>query len=122
MRSLKGQNAHHYQGHRPWNASWLFISCLETMQLDRCRIIDVGCGCGLASIYCARKGARVTAVDIDLLVFPFVEMLSDLNQVEVNPVTAGFAQVGEELLTDVDLLIGAMVFTMASHLVIRAMS
>ena len=68
------------------------------------------------------KGARVTAVDIDLLVFPFVEMLSDLNQVEVNPVTAGFAQVGEELLTDVDLLIGAMVFTMASHLVIRAMS
>jgi|TARA_B100001964_G_C13743045_1_gene383993 hypothetical protein len=53
------------------------------------------------------KGARVTAVDIDLLVFPFVEMLSDLNQVEVNPVTAGFAQVGEELLTDVDLLIGA---------------
>jgi len=64
----------------------------------------------------------VTAVDIDPLVFPFVEMLSDLNQVEVNPVTAGFAQVGEELLTDVDLLIGAMVFTMASHLVIRAMS
>ena len=40
----------------------------------------------------------------------------------MNPVTAGFAQVGEELLTDVDLLIGAMVFTMASHLVIRAMS
>ncbi len=68
------------------------------------------------------RGARVTAVDIDPLVFPFVEMLSDLNQVEVNPVTAGFAQVGEELLTDVDLLIGAMVFTMASHLVIRAMS
>lgn len=64
----------------------------------------------------------MTAVDIDPLVFPFVEMLSDLNQVEVNPVTAGFAQVGEELLTDVDLLIGAMVFTMASHLVIRAMS
>jgi len=53
------------------------------------------------------KGARATAVDIDLLVFPFVEMLSVLNQVEVNPVTAGFAQVGEELLTDVDLLIGA---------------
>lgn len=64
----------------------------------------------------------MTAVDIDPLVFPFVEMLSDLNQVEVNPVTASFAQVGEELLTDVDLLIGAMVFTMASHLVIRAMS
>ena len=92
------------------------------MQLDGCRIIDVGCGCGLASIYCTRKGARVTAVDIDPLVFPFVEMRTDLNLVEVNPVTAGFAQVGEELLTDVDLLIGAMVFTMASPLVIRAMS
>ena len=46
-------------------------------------------------------------MDIDPHVFPFVEVLCDLNNVKVKPVTAGFDEVRSELFDEVDLLIGA---------------
>ena len=107
LRSLRRQNVPHYQGHRPWNASWLLISYLEQVNLDGLRVVDVGCGWGLASIYCAHQGAKVTATDIDPQVFPFVNMLSTLNGVEMDHVTAGFDELPTELVAAADLLIGA---------------
>ncbi|MBT5058335.1 MAG: methyltransferase [Gemmatimonadetes bacterium] len=107
LRSLRGQNVPHYQGHRPWNASWLLISYLEQIHLEGLRIVDVGCGWGLASIYCAHQGAQVTATDIDPQVFPYVSMLSTLNGVEMDHVTASFDELPTELVAAADLLIGA---------------
>ncbi len=107
LRALRSQNAPAYQGHRPWNASWLLISYLQQISLEGLQIVDVGCGWGLASIYCAQQGARVTAIDVDPNVFPFVQMLSDLNGVTIEHVTAGFDAVEARHITQTDLLIGA---------------
>lgn len=107
LKALRGQSPPHYQGHRPWNASWLLISYLAELPLEGLRVTDVGCGWGIASTYCAQRGAQVTAVDIDPHVIPLVDMLGELNGVTVSTITAGFEEVDEELLAATDLLIGA---------------
>ncbi|HBP51129.1 MAG: Methyltransferase, UbiE/COQ5 family [Candidatus Shapirobacteria bacterium GW2011_GWE1_38_10] len=46
------------------------------------RILEVGCGFGEASVYFAKKGARVVASDISQKMVDFVKKLSKLNGVE----------------------------------------
>lgn len=71
-------------------------------------IMEVGCGWGLAGIYCAKNhGANVTCVDIDSEVFPYLSLHSDLNHVRVSTMCMGFDELGAGQLAGVDVLIGA---------------
>ena len=70
--------------------------------------MDVGCGWGLAGIYCAKKqGALVTGVDIDSEVFPFLRLHAEINKVQIATMRKGFNGVTCKHLKGFDFVIGA---------------
>jgi len=70
--------------------------------------MEVGCGWGLAGIYCAKiHDAIVTCADIDAQVFPYAKLHADINKVEVQMLQKGFDGLREENLKDIDVVIGA---------------
>jgi predicted nicotinamide N-methyase len=70
--------------------------------------MEVGCGWGLAGIYCARKHeAQVTGVDIDPDVLPFMRLHSEMNGVSTEFVKRSFDGLYRKHLEAVDVLIGA---------------
>jgi predicted nicotinamide N-methyase len=71
-------------------------------------VMEVGCGWGLAGIYCAKNHvANVTCVDIDSEVFPYLSLHSDLNRVQVSTLCMGFDEIESRQLAGIDVLIGA---------------
>ena len=70
--------------------------------------MDVGCGWGLAGIYCAKRfGAVVTGVDIDSEVFPFLRLHAEINGVQVSTMRKSFRGLTGSHLKNVDVLVGA---------------
>jgi predicted nicotinamide N-methyase len=70
--------------------------------------MDVGCGWGLAGIYCAKRyGAVVTGVDIDSEVFPFLRLHAEINGVQLTTMRKSFQGLTGPHLKNVDVLVGA---------------
>ncbi len=70
--------------------------------------MEVGCGWGLAGIYCAKKyGAQVTGVDIDPEVFPYLRLHAKINNVPMTTMLKGFDELTQNHLRNVDVMIGA---------------
>ncbi len=109
LRQLRGRHQPTAQGHKAWNATWLLLDYLQRQELPPgLRVLDVGCGWGLTGIFCAsRYQARVTAVDVDPQVFPFLQLHARLNEVEIQTLEASFEEITDELLEQHDLLVGA---------------
>ena len=61
--------------------------------------MEIGCGWGGVSVFCAHRfKAQVTAVDLDPHVFPYVDVLAELNGVAVDHRQADFSKLkGPEL-------------------------
>jgi predicted nicotinamide N-methyase len=96
-------------GNRFWSSSWVLMDYLDRLGLpEDCRVMDVGCGWGLAGIYCARRyGSRVTAVDADPDVFPFLRLHAEANRVSIATLRSDFARITAATLGEIDYLIGA---------------
>ncbi|MCP4666436.1 MAG: methyltransferase [Deltaproteobacteria bacterium] len=109
IRRLKRLNTPMVHGTRHWNTSWLLIDYLKRHGLPRkAHVMELGCGWGLAGIYCAKKhGATVTCVDIDAEVFPYLRLHADINKVDISVMNKGFDGLTGRLLKGVDVLIGA---------------
>ena len=118
LRQLKALHNPTSQGYKLWNSTWLVLDFLERQGMpEHTRILDAGCGWGLAGICCARRyGARVTAADIDAEVFPFLHLHAEVNGVQIQTLNAGFAQIPPAVLQQQDVLIGADI-CFRSHLV-----
>lgn len=72
------------------------------------RVMEVGCGWGLAGIYCAKKhGAPVTWVDLDPDVMPFLRLHGEVNGVETLFMRRSFNGIYRKHLAGFDVLIGA---------------
>ena len=72
------------------------------------RVIEAGCGWGLAGIYLAKKfEASVSSVDADSDVFPFLELHASINRVEIQTIRAKFEDLTGEFLSNIDVLIGS---------------
>jgi predicted nicotinamide N-methyase len=83
LRHHQGRPAIH--GHKIWDSSLLLMHYLNRRPPRKgARVLEVGCGWGLAGIFCARAfSARVTAIDADPAVFPYVEAIAGINRISV---------------------------------------
>ena len=109
IRRLKRQNTPTNHGNKFWTSSWLLIDYFKRRGLSEgSRVMEVGCGWGLAGIYCAKRyGAVVTGVDIDQDVFPFSRLHAKINKVDISFLKKGFDGLRGRHLKDIDVLIGS---------------
>jgi len=109
IRRLKKAYQPSVHGHKTWNASFLLMDYLQHEPLAaRSRVLEIGCGWGPGSVFCAsRFKARVTALDVDREVFPFLDVLAALNGVSVAPMTRRFERLSEEDLAQFDVIIAS---------------
>ncbi|MFH1351218.1 MAG: methyltransferase domain-containing protein [Pseudomonadota bacterium] len=109
IRKLKRSHSPSFQGFRVWPSSWLLMDFFKHRGLrEGSRIVEVGCGWGLAGIYCAKNhGAVVTGVDIDSEVFPYLRLHAEINEVDIATIKKGIDGLTGKYLEDFDCLIGA---------------
>ncbi|MEQ8861328.1 MAG: methyltransferase domain-containing protein [Pseudomonadales bacterium] len=109
IRRLKKAYQPSVHGHKAWNASFLLMDYLQHAPLaKRARVLEVGCGWGPGAVFCAsRFKARVTALDVDKDVFPFLDVLAALNDVDVEPLTSRFEKLSADDLSRFDVVVGS---------------
>lgn len=109
IRKLKRLHNPACHGNKLWSSSWLLMDYLRHRGLPkRARLMEVGCGWGLAGIYCARKhGAIVTGVDKDAEVFPYLRLHARINRVEISTLKADLQNLRKRQMQRVDVVIGA---------------
>jgi len=61
----------------PSEDSFMMLEALADMELQGLRVLDVGTGSGILAAYCARRGAEVTASDIDVDAIEAVRRLAE---------------------------------------------
>ena len=96
-------------GHRTWQTSFVLMDYLEHNPLDRGEnVIDIGCGWAPVGVYCANRfGAHVTALDADKSVFPFVQLLEALNDVQLKKLHLKFEKLTKKRLSEQRLVVGS---------------
>ena len=109
IRKLKRLHAPSLFGYRIWTSSWLLMDFFKCSGMpDGTHVMDVGCGWGLAGIYCAKRhNAVVTCVDIDSEVFPYLHLHAEMNDVKIVAVRKGFEELEEKHFKNMDIMIGA---------------
>lgn len=109
IRKLKRLNAPSSHGNKFWTSSWLLMDYFKRRGMrPGSRVLEIGCGWGLAGIYCAKRhGALVTGVDIDPDVFPFLHCHAGINNVDIATLHTGFDGLKIRDLTQTDILIGS---------------
>lgn len=109
IRQLKRLHSPDGFGYRVWTSCWLLMDYLRSMRTPHgLGVMDVGCGWGLAGIFCAKQlQAKVTCVDADQEVFPFLRLHAELNQVQVATMHKRYEDLTSQDLEGIDLLIGA---------------
>lgn len=111
IRSLRKQagDAPSIHGNKFWKSTFLLMDYLsEFPPNEKAKILEIGCGWGLAGIYCAKEfGAQVTSLDADDAVFPYLEHHAKINNTEVKTWKCRYEKVRKEDLATFDLVIGA---------------
>lgn len=110
IRSVKRRTAApEIHGNKLWKSSLLVIDYLHRHPPAATgSVVDVGCGWGIGGIWCARRyGSQVTSVDADPNVFPYLDVVADLNGVQTQHQVRRFEQLSTRQLAQHDLMIGA---------------
>jgi predicted nicotinamide N-methyase len=109
IRKLKRLHYPTFHGNKHWSSSWLLMDYLGHNGLPKkAHIMEVGCGWGLAGIYCAKKhGAIVTGVDKDPDVFPYLKLHAHINREKITTLKADLRKIKKRDLNDMDVIIGA---------------
>jgi release factor glutamine methyltransferase len=63
--------------YEPREDSFLMLEALAELSLGGLRVLDMGTGSGILAAYCARRGADVTASDIDIEAIRALQLTSD---------------------------------------------
>ena len=109
IRDLKRLHRPSFHGFRVWPSSWLLIDYLKFIPFASCsKILDIGCGWGLAGIYCAKNHSSiVTCVDRDPEVFPYVHLHAKINNVDITTLGKGFEELSGKQIKSHEIMIGA---------------
>lgn len=110
IRRVKRQgNYPSIHGDKLWKSSCLLIDYLNRNPPKYCRnVIDVGCGWGISGIWCAKKlDARVTSMDADPDVFPYLAASAEINKVSTDHLVSRFEKLKTRQLRDYDMLVAA---------------
>lgn len=107
-RLQKGIPSPEIHGTKIWPSSYFIMDYLEQNPLPKkSRVMEIGCGWGLLSIYCAsRFKARVTSVDADENVFPYLRVHAALNEVDIKTKTKRFEELKRKTIGKQDFIAG----------------
>lgn len=96
-------------GNKFWNSSFLIMDYLKKHPLRKnARVMEIGCGWGLLGIYCAREfNSKVTGIDADANVLPYMDLHAEINGVEVDAVKRSFEKLSVDYLKGIDTILGA---------------
>ncbi len=96
-------------GNKFWKSTYLMMDYLKEFPPKKgARILEVGCGWGLAGVYCAKQfKAKLTSLDADETVFPYLVYHAEINDVKVKTWKCRYEKIRKEDLRKFDLVIGA---------------
>lgn len=110
IKKIKAQSPEpEIHGNKIWKAASLLVDFLEVDPPKKdMHVMDLGCGWGLSSIYCAQKHqTRVTSVDADKHVFPYLELHEKINGVKLKKKVKRFEKLTTKELSKIDEVIGS---------------
>lgn len=109
LRQLKQGARPLEHGHKIWTSSWLLIDYLNKRgRIPGKRVLDLGCGWGLAGIYCAKQfNVDVIWADIDEAVKPYLNLMAETNKVDAHFLNLGIEQIGSKVLQLVDVIVAS---------------
>ena len=109
IRRLKKRYRPSVHGHRTWNSSFLLMDYLAAKPIPKgAKVLEIGCGWGAAAVFCAsRFKAKVTGLDIDHDVFPFLDVLAELNGVQVDTLGQKFENLTGKQLGAYHTIVGS---------------
>jgi len=95
-------------GDKVWSSSYFVMDYLaQNPPANGANIMDIGCGWGPLSIYCAKNfAANVTAVDADKNVFPFLTLHAKENNVTITKKICRYEDLKRKTLAKQDILVG----------------
>ncbi|BFM07425.1 class I SAM-dependent methyltransferase [Halioxenophilus aromaticivorans] len=95
-------------GYKVWSSSFLIMDYLKYEPFDiGSSVLDIGCGWGMLGIYCAKSfKAKVTGVDADEWVFPYLRVHAAMNDVKVKTHTSLYQDIPANMLTKHDVMLG----------------
>ena len=97
-------------GDQNWLSSFVIADYLLHKRILKksSKVLELGCGWGAASVFCASHvGCKVTGLDIDEDVFPYLEVQAEINDVEIATQQGKFEKLNSKYLGSFDVLIGA---------------
>ena len=105
---LELNNDPEIHGHKIWYSSFFIMDYLDEHSPEKqADIMEIGCGWGILSIYCAKNfQAQVTGVDADSNVFPFLKLHAKANGVKIHKKVSRFENLKRKTLAKQDLIIG----------------
>lgn len=95
-------------GNQIWGSSFLIMDYLDQFPPKQgANITEIGCGWGLLGIYCAKEfDAKVTAVDADDHVFPFLDTHAIINDVKISTRANRYEELKVKDLRGQELMLG----------------
>ena len=109
VRKLKRrQQGHSAHGNKVWRSSFVLMDYLSTWEIPECaKVLDIGCGWGLAGIYLAKNyQAQVTGLDIDEGVEPYLRLQAEVNHCTVDFQARSFESLQETELANYHTIMG----------------
>ena len=110
VKQLNKYNVPTVHGDKNWLSSFVIADYLLHRPLlkKRTKVLELGCGWGPASVFCAHHAnAKVTGLDIDEDVFPYLQAQAEINDVKVAVQKGKFEKLSGDYLGSFDVLIGA---------------
>lgn len=107
IRKASGEPSIH--GNKFWKSTYLLMDYLtEYPPKKHANILEIGCGWGLAGIFCAKEfTANITSLDADDAVFPYLHHHAAINNTCVTTWKCRYENIRKSDLDGFDLMIGA---------------